>query len=533
MTEKKDSHSKRPNIILILADDMGYSDIGCYGSEIQTPNLDRMAQNGIRFSQMYNCARCCPTRASLLTGLYPHKAGVGAMVSDWNLPGYRGFLQDNCVTIAEVLAGAGYQTFMSGKWHVGGDYAVHLPETWSRAGEPGHPTPRQRGFQEFYGILCGGGSYYNPRTLMHNDLFLPIETDDYYLTDALSDRAADMVRSAPQNDSPFFLYLAYTAPHWPLHARQEDIARYTGQYRNGWDATRTSRHETLNSLGILEKSWTISRRDENAPPWESASNKEWEDMRMAVYAAQIDRMDQGIGRIMNALRESGQEENTMVIFLADNGGCAEFLNENGTPGTWPERYSIPNPDGSPTVVGNNPGRLPGSAQTFMSYDLPWANVSNSPFRLFKHWVHEGGIATPCIVQWPRGIKSPSVDHSPSHVIDITATCIDVAEATYPTEYNATPITPLQGESFSGVFDGKRWNREQPIYFEHEGNRAVRDGNWKLVSRHPNEWELYDMDEDRTELHDIIDKNEPVAERLVHTYNEWVEENDVLQWPVRK
>ncbi|MFC1718647.1 arylsulfatase, partial [Candidatus Poribacteria bacterium] len=522
----------RPNIIVILVDDMGFSDIGCYGAEIQTPNLDRLAENGMRFSQMYNCARCCPTRASLLTGIYPHQAGVGLMVGNAGTPAYQGYLRDDCVSIAEVLRSQGYRTLMSGKWHVGGPYAVDKPETWQRAGDEGHPTPLQRGFDRYYGTLTGAGSYFKPPTLMDQDAFVEPEGDIYYFTDAVSDNAVQMIEECADDDAPFFLYTAYTAPHWPLHALPEDIARYKGKYRVGWDKIRTQRHEELKGSGLLNRKWDISPRDEKAPPWEDAKLKDWEDLRMAVYAAQIDRMDQGVGKIVNKIRDLGMEDNTIIMFLADNGGCAEFLREEGKSGTWPEHYSIPTRDGRPVYVGNKPGLEPGPDDTFMSYDLPWANASNSPFRLYKHWVHEGGIATPFIVHWPAAVGSGIV-HEACHVIDIMATCLEASGIAYPSEFNGQEITPMEGESLVPLLRGNTWTRERPIFWEHHGNSAVRMDEWKLVRKHPTDWELYNMTADRTELSDLIQKNQSKVEELSAEYVEWAARYGVRDWPLSK
>ena len=516
--------SERPNIVLILADDLGFSDIGCYGSEIRTPNLDRLGMNGVRFTQMYNSARCCPSRAALLTGINPHQAGIGHMTRDLGHPSYQGYLNDSCVTIAEVLRTAGYRTLMSGKWHVGGDYLygkrVETP------GGPGNPTPRQRGFDRYYGILGGGGSYFNPTTLTRDDTPTRVETTDYYLTDAISDAAVEMIRESATGDAPFFLYLAYTAPHWPLHALEEDIARYEGSYRGGWDRLRTGRHEESMAMGLVDSKWRISPRDQGAPPWEEAASRDWEDLRMAVYAAQIDRMDQGIGRILAQIEANGQSENTLVMFLADNGGCAEFLMED-TNAPEPSRYSAPTVDGRPMRIGNDPGITPGPADTFMSYDLPWANASNAPFRLYKSWVHEGGISTPFVVHWPSKIDRPGIVHGPAHIIDITATCLDAAGATYPSELNGNPITPLEGESLMPAIRDGRWARQQPIFWEHEGNRAVRMGRWKLVSEYPGAWELYDIDEDRTELNDLAERATDRVGDMMRLYDEWAARCGVL------
>jgi arylsulfatase A-like enzyme len=513
----------RPNIVLILADDMGFSDIGCYGSEIETPNLDQLGARGIRFTQAYNCARCCPTRASLLTGLYPHQAGVGHMVNNLGIAPYQGYLRDDCVTIAEALGVGGYRTMLSGKWHVGGIYRRNDPHNW-QIGDPERPIPPERGFDEWYGTPAGAGSYFNPKPLFCNETLIEPESADYYYTDAISDQAARMISKAAQDDRPFFLHVAYTAPHWPLHAFEEDIARYQGRYRRGWDAVRTARHEELAALGLLNPKWAISPRDEQAPPWEDIKTRDWEDRRMAVYAAQVDRMDRGIGRIMARLRELDIEDNTLVLFLSDNGGCAELLHEEGQRAReWPSTL-----DGRPLRFGNIPDLMPGDPTTYQSYDLPWANASNTPFRLYKHWVHEGGISTPMIASWPRVI-SRGISHAPVHVIDLMATCLDVAGVTYPQEYRDRAIQPLEGESLVPVLRGENWQRERPLLWEHEGNRAVRDGRWKLVSKHPGDWELYDMVEDRTELNDLSTMNKPQVLQMASTYARWAERCGVLSW----
>jgi arylsulfatase len=515
----------RPNIILILADDMGFSDIGCFGSEIQTPNLDALAAGGIRFTQTYNCARCCPTRASLLTGLYPHQAGVGHMVSNYGIPPYQGYLRDDCVTIAEALGTGGYWTMLSGKWHCGGTYSRNDPTRWE-LGDPERPVPIDRGFDEWYGTPAGAGSYFNPKPLFHNATLIEPEGDDYYYTDAVSDEAVRMIEEANQRDQPFFLHVSFTAPHWPLHAFEEDIAKYQGTYGKGWDALRTARHEELNGMGVLDATWDISPRDEQAPPWQDVEAQAWEDRRMAVYAAQIDRMDQGIGRILAKLRELGIQENTLVLFLSDNGGCAELLREDGQRAReWPKTR-----DGREMRFGNIKDLMPGDATTYQSYDLPWANASNTPFRLYKHWVHEGGIATPLIAYWPQAIGSGgTINHAPIHVADFMATFLDVAGVRYPKEYGEHAIQPLAGESFAPALRGESWVRERPIFWEHEGNRAVRDGRWKLVNKYPGDWELYDMVEDRTELNDLSAVNKPQVAKMKAAYDEWAERCAVVPW----
>ena len=485
---------KRPNIVIVLADDMGFSDIGCYGSEIHTPNLDRLAKEGVRFTQFRNTARCCPSRSSLLTGLYPHQAGVGLMVENMGEPSYQGYLNDRCATMAEVLRPAGYRTLMSGKWHVG----EHKPH-W----------PTDRGFDRYFGLISGACSYFklaDPDPKRHRQMALddkpwtPPETG-FYMTDAIADHAVDFLDETSHKDQPFFLYTAFTAPHYPLHALPGDIAKYEGKYMKGWDALRKERHERQIGMGIVDKKWPLTPRDEQAPAWETIEDKKAWDRRMAVYAAQIDRMDQGIGRILQKIKDIGAEDNTLVMFLADNGGCAEIVDRG------------------------KPGVAPGLPDSFMSYGIPWANASNTPFRLYKRWVHEGGIATPFIARWPATIKhSNSMTPEVGHLIDIMATCVDISGAKYPD----APIQPMEGKSLRPVFEGKSLG-DRKLYWEHMGNRAALEGKWKLVSRYPDKWELYDLQADRTEMNDLSQTMPDKAEQLLADYNLWAQRCGVEPW----
>lgn len=444
----------------------------------------------------------------------------------------RGYLRNDCVTIAEALQAGGYRTLMSGKWHVGGDFEPREADLWT-PGDLTHPTPLQRGFDRFFGTLDGAGSFFNPHYLMQDGQRVYPESSDFYLTDAISNQAVAMIEESVSEEQPFFLYLAYTAPHWPLHALPEDIAKYEGRYRQGWDATRTARHEEMLGMGLLDKQWQISPRDAQAPPWEDAQHREWQELCMAVYAAQIDRMDQGVGQVLESLRRLEVEDNTLVIFFSDNGGCAEFLAEDG----WARFYPTRTLDGGEVQLGNLPHLPPGGAETFMSYGLPWANVSNAPFRLYKRWVHEGGISTPLIVQWPalikEGAKEGSIEHAPCHIIDILPTCLEVAGVPYPTEYGHHPIQPLAGQSLLPLLQQNKyeWQREQPLFWEHQGNCAVRSGEWKLVREFGSDWELYNMYTDRTELHDLSQVNKPMVAQLRKLYDQWAEECGVEDWTV--
>ncbi len=517
---------RRPNIVLVLVDDMGFADLGLMGSEIRTPHIDELARTGTLFSAMYNCARCCPTRAALLTGLYPHKAGIGHMGANLGTPAYQGFLRNDAATIAELMRAGGYRTLMSGKWHVGGDFWARLTGTW-RVGDVDRPTPRQRGFDRFYGIIDGVTHFFSPHYIMEDDARVEVSPTDYYFTDAITDKAEAMVEESVALDQPFFLYLAHAAPHWPLHAHEEDIARYDGVYAKGWDALRTARHEEMMSRGVLQHKWAISARDEAAPAWNDVRAKDWEASRMAVYAAMVDRMDQSIGRMVATLKRLGQYENTLILFLSDNGGCAEFMAEDGWAKFMPDIHN----DGRRIEMGNRPGLRPGGPLTYMSYDLPWANVSNAPFRLFKHWVHEGGISTPMIAHWPNRIARPSIVHAPCHVVDLLPTILEAAGVAYPDEFGGEAIQRLDGESLLTAIEGRAWQRQQPIYWEHEGNCAVRVGDFKLVRKFNQPWELYDMESDRTELHDLIGRNEPLTKRLVREYEGWAEKAGVMDWNI--
>jgi arylsulfatase len=508
--------SRKPNIVLILNDDMGYSDIGCYGGEIETPNLDGLARNGLRFSQFYNTARCSPSRASLLTGLHPHQTGIGVLTYDCGPEGYAGNLNHNCVTIPQVLGTNHYKTYMSGKWHIASSL-VEPTDTW----------PRQRGFDEFFGTIIGAGSFYDPNTLTRGNENIEHEArrDGFFYTDAISDQAAEYIRRhhSQHPDQPFFEYVAYTAPHWPLHAHEEDIAKYKGRFDKGWDRLRAERLDKLVQSGLLSEAWKLSDRDPTQPPWSKAEEKAWLLRCMEVYAAQVDRMDQGIGRIVAALTETGQLENTLIIFLSDNGACAEDIPEGVTVDELVNHLMIAKShtrDGRPVQFGNNPEIMPGPEDTYQSYGTAWANLSNTPFRLYKHWIHEGGISTPLIFHWPAGIaEKGGIRHTPGYLPDLMATILDITQTTYPKEWEGNRIAPLEGTTLRPAFDDDTQERP-PMFWEHEGNAAVRMGKWKLVRRYPSPWELYDMELDRTELNDLSAEHPDRVRDMAARYEEW-------------
>ena len=534
--------AQQPNVIVMMSDDMGYCDIGCYGSEIETPTLDRLAAGGLRFTQFYNTARCCPTRACLLTGLYPHQAGVGHMMNDRGQDGYRGELDRQCVTIAEVLRTAGYATYAVGKWHV---------TKGTRPAGPKFNWPLQRGFDRFYGTIHGACSFWDPSTLVRDNTMITPPTDPeyqpdepYYYTDAISDNACRYIRQH-EGEEPFFMYVAYTCAHWPMHARPRDMAKYEGKYDAGYEPIRKARFEKMKRLGLIRGDAELSPA---AGTWDKISDKRWEAACMEVYAAMIDNMDQGIGRIVATLEEKGQLDNTVLCFLQDNGGCAEGGGRNDKTTPRAEKPTLP-PLAADTqhYFGSMPAQtrdgwpvrrgrvMPGPADTYIGYGRNWANVSNTPFREYKHWVHEGGIATPLIVHWPAGIKAKDeLRRQPGHLIDLMATCVDVAGAKYLAEYKGQTIKPMEGRSLVPAFANRPIQREA-IYWEHEGNRAVRVGNWKLVAKgragqDEVDWELYNIETDRSELHNLARQQPDRVKQMSAQWRAYAERANVVPWP---
>ena len=514
----------KPNVVLILNDDMGFSDLGCYGGEIETPNLDRLARAGLRFTQFYNSPRCSPSRASLLTGLYPHQTGIGILTYPTGPEGYAGDLNRNCVTVAEALRQSGYRTYMSGKWHVSNNL-VEATDSW----------PMQRGFDRFFGTIIGAGSFYNPNTLTRGNDNVEHEAEQdpsFFYTDAISDQAAAYIREHRKHhtDRPFFQYVAYTAPHWPLHAHEEDIARYKGRFDAGWDTLREQRMGRMIDAGIIEKDWKLTDRDASQPRWEQADDKPHLLRCMEVYAAQVDRMDQGIGRIIEALEDSGQLDNTLIMFLSDNGACAEDIPEDVTLEALVNELMIARShtrEGEAVILGNVADLMPGPENTYQSYGTAWANLSNTPFRLYKHWTHEGGVSTPFICHWPQGIREGGgLRHTPGHLPDIMATVLDVTGSAYPASYQGHGVSPLEGHSLAPVFATDSLP-QRPLFWEHEGNAAIRIGKWKLVREYSGPWELYDMETDRTEVNDLASLHPEIVEDCARQYQAWAERCGVI------
>ena len=507
------SASERPNVLYVVADDLGYSDLGCFGGEIDTPVLDSLAMNGIRLTQFYNTGRCCPSRAALLTGQYPHRVGLGHMTTnDLGQPGYRGVVSSEAQTIAEVLGAAGYRTFMSGKWHLGTD------------------DPTRHGFEEFYGTLVSAKRFFDAEHLIR----LPATrrarkyTDgEFYATDAVTDHALDFLKLSRETpEQPFFLYLAYNAPHFPLHAPAELIKKYRNRYIKGWDRLRDQRLAEMKRLGIVPMETKLSPRShwQNYGETKTGVNPAWNTLepsrrldlarRMAIYAAMVDRMDQQLGRVISDLKASGQFDNTLIIFTSDNGACFEWD---------PFGFDIVSSNQNILHEGEMLDHM-GSAGTFHSLGSGWANACNTPWRLYKHFNHEGGIASPGIVHWPSGLnnKAGTIHHQPAHLIDLMPTAIAVSGADY------RGLLPLPGSDVVGQLQNGSGDRR--LFFEHQGNRAVRDGDWKLVALDDQPWELYNMKTDRTEMDDLSARFPDRVQALSAAWDDWARSNQVTPLP---
>lgn len=535
--KQEKTKAEQPNIVIILADDLGFSDLGCYGGEIQTPSLDRLASNGMLFTQFYNTSRCCPTRASLLTGLYPHQAGIGRMTEDTGKPGYRGFLTENTVTIAEVLKNAGYNTAMTGKWHVSETeqmepekqlkWLAHQENYGAFSDTSSYPTAR--GFDKFYGNIWGVVDYFDPFSLVYGKEQVMDVPDDFYYTDAISDSSIAFAEDFAKEEKPFFLYVAYTAPHWPLQALPEDIAKYEDTYTKGWEVVREARYRRMTDMGLFEEDsirlmpWMFPKIS-----WEDNDNKEWDARAMAVHAAMVDRMDQGIGRLVHRLDELGELDNTLILFLADNGASYERPSEYG-PGF--DRAGSTR-EGEKVHFPVEKDHLPGSQTVHAGIGRVWAHVANAPFRYWKSKVYEGGICTPLIAHWPKGISQKNaIVNQQGHVIDIMATCLDISGAAYPEMYNNREITPYQGNSLAPVFKGEK--REQPefIFWEHFGSKAIRKGKWKLVQLGDNSpWELFNLSMDRTETNNLASQHPEIVKELEEKWHTLAVEFNVLPKP---
>lgn len=505
---------ERPNILCVIVDDLGFSDMGCFGGEIETPVLDALAAGGVRLTQFYNTGRCCPSRASILTGQYPHRVGLGHMtLNDLGHPGFRGKISEQAVTVAQVLQGAGYRSFIAGKWHLGTE------------------DPTQHGFEEFYGTTVSAKRFFDPDHLVR----LPAgrrarqyAPGEFYATDAVTDHALDFVHQARETpNQPWFLYLAYNAPHFPLHAPQADIAKYADRYHEGWDELREKRLAQMKTLGIVPEHTTLSARStwHNYGQTEWGTNPAWKTLppdrqadlarRMAIYAAMVDRLDQQLGRIIDDLKAADELDNTLILFTSDNGACFEW-----------HPYGFDNLSSNENIL--HTGEMldeMGGPGTFHSVGSAWANASNTPWRMYKHFNHEGGIASPGIVHWPAGLKTEAgaIHHHPAHIIDILPTAIAVSGVTYEGSM------PLPGFDLVEQLHHPEM-RQRVLYFEHQGNRAVRDGKWKLVALADQPWELYDIERDRTEENDLAMRYPERVASMNAAWETWASDNQVTPLP---
>jgi arylsulfatase A-like enzyme len=511
---------RRPNILVILADDLGWSDPGCFGGEIQTPNLNRLARGGVRFTQFYSSARCCPARASILTGLYPHQAGMGNMTSEkprTDYPGYAGVLNDRNVTVPEVLKKAGYSTWMAGKWHLG------------------PPGPVGRGFDEYYGMVHGFDSFWDRSkyTRLPAGRNTRVYADGaFYATDAITDYTLDFLAEARRRPDPFFFYLAYNSPHFPLHAPRDVIDRYAPVYEKGWDFIRERRFERMREMGLIRRDWKFTPRSEipanrfnRQTGWAGKTNPAWDSIepdrrkdlarRMAIFAAMVEIMDRNIGRVIEDLRRNRQLDNTLILFFSDNGACAEW-----------DPWGFDKSSGPQNELHRGDG-LAGMGQpgTYHSYGSGWANACNTPWRLYKHYIHEGGISSPLVAHWPAGIRRRNaIEHQPGHIIDVMPTCVELAGAAYPQS-----MPPMEGRSLVPALAGKPVEGG-PLFWEHEGNRAIRAGKWKAVAVEPaGRWELYDMESDRTEMNDLAARHSEQLKSMVRQWEQWAQRTNTVPW----
>lgn len=504
---------QRPNILLLMLDDMGYSDLGCYGGEIHTPNIDQLAAKGVRFTQMYNCARCCPTRASLLTGLYPQKAGINGMGVNLNM---------NAATIAEILRDNGYQTGMTGKWHLSQTRPVEPPQEQLRwmahqvdygNFSPLKNYPSNRGFDQHWGVIWGVVNFFDPFSLVHNEQPIKEVPKDFYMTDFITKKSLDLIDAYSKEKKPFFLYVAHTAPHWPLHALPEDIAKYKDTYREGWEVLRKKRYQRMVQLGIIDSLSYRLPENSSGMDWEACQKKDYEAACMAVHAAMIDRVDQGVGQLIRKLKETGQYENTIIFVLSDNGASYER--------GYPAGFDRPGFTRDSTMIQYNSDH-PGAETTWNYIGQAWASALNTPFRYWKKESYEGGTSTPLIVHWPKGLggKENTLNHGVAHVIDILPTCLKLAGAKYPDTVNGEKTISPDGKSMLPLLYGEKKSIHDTLYWEHEGGRAIRIGNLKLSSLPGKPWELYNLEKDHTELENLAQKYPEKVKQMDQAWQKW-------------
>ena len=512
--QSKPIEPKRPNILIFMLDDLGYSDLGCYGGEIQTPNIDRLATTGILFTQMHNCARCCPTRASLMTGLYPQTVGINSMGVNLNM---------NAATIAEVLRANGYHTGMTGKWHLSQTKPVDDPKeqlNWlaHRADygpfSPLKNYPYNRGFEEHWGVIWGVVNYFDPFSLVHNEAPIKDVPKDFYMTDFITQKSLDLIDSYGKDTKPFFLYVAHTAPHWPLHARPEDIAKYRDMYKDGWEVLREKRYKRMVKMGIIDSATYILPENSSGKSWAGCEKKAYESACMSVHAAMIDRVDQGFGKIIQKLKETGQYDNTLIFVLSDNGASYER--------GYPPGFDRPGFTRDSISIEYN-SEHPGAQTTWNSIGSAWASASNTPFRYWKKESYEGGTATPLIVNWPNGFKGKAntINRSVTHVIDILPTCLELSGVKYPATINDKKTYQLDGKSLLPLLYGEKQSIHDTLYWEHEGGRAIRVGDWKMSSLPGKRWELFNITDDHTETMNLETQYPEKVKQLDTLWQVWI------------
>lgn len=495
LTAAPGNAEERPNILIVLTDDMGFSDLGCFGGEIETPHLDTLAAGGLRFTEFYNTARCWPTRATLMSGRYTNKLGPSQ------------------VTIAELLKKAGYNTGMVGKWHLGMD--------------PKKDGPVQRGFDSFYGTMTGAGSFWDPYTLTRNTEAAEPDGDDYYYTDKIGSEAVTQIEDFVKSDKPFFQYVAFTAAHWPLHAPEKSIQKYLKRYEGGWDRLRKERYARMLKMGIIDKErWPLPEREPRVNDWKTVDHKAWHIRNQAIYAAMVDHMDQAMGRIIAALKRTGQFENTLIIYAHDNGACPEHLSGNG----WNTANNIlakAKQEGQIVAVGDQYNVPMGGPLTYGSVGHNWAHAQNTPMRRYKSNVHNGGACTPAIMHWPSGLKTKpgSITAERGHVVDLMATCLELAGTTYPEKFADKTLEPHESKSLVPVLTGGSTDRNHAYLFNHSGTHAIIRGDYKIVREGKRPWALYNLVRNRTETINLAKKLPQVVEDLSEIWEaRWGEKN---------
>ena len=524
--QNKSIEPPRPNILLIMLDDMGYSDLGCYGGEVKTPNIDQLAKEGIRFTQMHNSARCCPTRASLLTGQHPQQAGINGMGVNLSM---------NTATIAEVLKENGYHTGMTGKWHLSTTKPVSDPAEQLRwmAHQVDHGPfsplenyPCNRGFQEHWGVIWGVINYFDPFSLVHNEEPIKEVPDDFYMTDFITQKSIDLIDSYSQDDKPFFLYVAHNAPHWPLHALPEDIEKYKDTYKDGWEALRKKRYERMIAMGLIDRDTYPLPENSSGKSWADCDKKDYEAACMSVHAAMIDHVDQGVGQIIQKLKETGQYDNTIILVLSDNGASYER--------GYPAGFDRPGFTRDSTMIEYNSDH-PGAETTWNYIGRAWASASNTPFRYWKMESYEGGSATPFIVHWPTGLKGKenTINRGVAHVMDVMPTCLELSGASYPDSINGQKAVMLVGESLMPLLTGDAESIHDTMYWEHQQGRAIRVGDWKMSALPGKAWELFNMAEDHTETNNLSAQYPEKVIELNQAWNRWAKTLDIRPYEMKQ